>query len=159
VTVIVDFTAIGTPRPQGSKRAFIANGRAVMTETNQAGHRDWRATVQQAAIEAMAGRPPVDGPIETLVTFALPRPGSHPKSRRTWPVKRPDYDKLVRAVNDSLTHVVWRDDSQIVDARVRKVWAHVDVAMAPGVRVVVRTAETTEVASADAGQLQLGVNA
>ena len=158
MTVIADFTAIGTPRPQGSKRAFIANGRAVMTESNKAGHRDWRATVQQAAIEAMAGRPPIDGPLEVLVTFALPRPKSHPKHKRTWPTARPDVDKLVRAVNDSLTHVIWRDDSQIVEQRIRKVWAEIDVPMAPGVRVVVRAAQVITEERAAGGQLQMEVS-
>lgn len=154
--LIVDFTAIGTPKPQGSKRAFVVGGRAVMTESNKAGHADWRATVQQAAIAAMGERPPVDGPLEVLVTFALRRPASHPKTKRTWPTARPDIDKLVRAVNDSCTHVVWRDDAQIVEQRIRKVWAEIDVPMQPGVRIVVRHAVLVD-APASGGQLELEV--
>lgn len=141
MTLVAEFTAIGQPRPQGSKRAFVVNGRAVMTESNKAGHKDWRATVSQAALDAMAGRPPVDGPLAVTVTFALPRPKSHPKGRRTWPVTRPDVDKLVRAVNDSCTHIVWKDDSQIVSMHVAKVWAHVDIDRAPGVHVRVATVD------------------
>lgn len=157
--VIVDFVAIGHPRPQGSKRAFVTNGgRAQIVESNTKGHRDWRATVQQAAVAAMGERPPVDGPLEVLVTFALPRPKSHPKTRRTWPVSRPDVDKLVRAVNDSCTHVVWRDDAQIVELRVRKVWAELDLPMAPGARIVVRhAAVAVGEGPAPAGQLRLEV--
>ena len=137
--LIVDFVAVGLPKPQGSKRAFIAGGRARVVE--QVDNKDWRATVQHAAIEAMAGRPPVEGPVAVTVTFALPRPKSHPKTRRTWPTARPDVDKLVRAVNDSLTHVVWGDDSQIVSMHAAKVWAHIDIPRAPGahVRVVAVT--------------------
>lgn len=121
---VVQFHAAGMPKPQGSKRAFVVGNRAVMTESNKAGHKDWRATVTAEATAAMAHRSPEDGPLRLEVTFYLPRPKSHPKTRRTWPIARPDIDKLVRSIADSLTHVVWRDDSQVVELVARKTWAY-----------------------------------
>lgn len=137
--ITVGFYAHGAPKPQGSKRAFVHNGRAVMTESNKAGHRDWRATVTAAALDAMDGHQLLGGPLRVRLVFALPRPKSHPKTRRTWPIARPDIDKLTRAVLDSCTHVVWRDDSQVVDLHVAKVWAEIDTPSAAGVAVNITT--------------------
>lgn len=133
----VTFAARGIPKPQGSKRAFVANGRAVMTESNKAGHKDWRATVSAAALDAIGDRPLLEGPLAVVITFALPRPKSHPKTRTTWPIARPDVDKLERAILDSCTHIIWRDDSQVVDLRAVKVWAEINVPQPPGVLVTV----------------------
>jgi Holliday junction resolvase RusA-like endonuclease len=44
----------------------------------------------------------------------------------------PDLDKLVRAILDSLTGVVWRDDAQVVDIVARKVYAET-----PGVDIAI----------------------
>lgn len=133
----VEFRAAGMPRPQGSKRGFVnsRNGQVIITESNPKGHRDWRATVAAAAQDAMEGRALLDGPLRVTMTFALPRPKSHPKTRRTWPTTRPDVDKLARAVADSCTHTIWRDDSQIVVLYVSKLWAEVDTPEGPGVAV------------------------
>lgn len=58
------------------------------------------------------------------VVFTFDRPKAAPKSRPCWPTTRSsgDIDKLQRAVFDALTDAgVWRDDSQVVDVRARKV--------------------------------------
>lgn len=39
------------------------------------------------------------------------------------PETRPDADKLLRAVGDALTGVVYRDDAQLTTVVVRKRWA------------------------------------
>ncbi len=136
-TIVADFYARGIPKPQGSKRAFVVNNRAVMTESGGAKHRDWRATVNHAAAARMGDEPPIAGPLRVRLIFFLPRPKSHPKTRRTWPVARPDVDKLARSVADSCTHVVWFDDSQIVWLEARKVWAGIDEPGGAGVRITV----------------------
>jgi hypothetical protein len=38
-------------------------------------------------------------------------------------VKKPDVDKLLRALMDGLTRVVWHDDSQVIYVTVNKVYA------------------------------------
>jgi Holliday junction resolvase RusA-like endonuclease len=46
-----------------------------------------------------------------------------PQDKRHGYPKRPDLDKLVRAVLDSLTGVCYEDDSQVIRLRASKVWA------------------------------------
>jgi hypothetical protein len=52
----------------------------------------------------------------------LPRPKSL-KRTITAHLKKPDLDKLTRAVKDALTLVVWQDDSQVVQMTARKAYA------------------------------------
>lgn len=127
----VSFFVPGTPRPQGSKRAFVAGGRAVMTESSGAKHKDWRAQVAHEAHEAYGDTLLLAGPVTLDVTFVLLRPKSRPKSR-PMPDSAPDTSKLVRAVEDSLTGVVWRDDAQVVELLARKIYGD-----RPGARIVV----------------------
>ena len=125
----VSFTVHGVPVPQGSKRALVhrSTGRAVVIEQGGARHRDWRADVKAAAAEAMPGSGsrsgyplPITGPVGVSICFTVPKPKSAPKTRRTWPDKRPDLDKLVRAVLDAITGEVIADDAQVVLLMVSK---------------------------------------
>jgi crossover junction endodeoxyribonuclease RusA len=114
----------GTPIPQGSTRAFLPKGwkRPIVTADNVK-TRPWRQAIIDASLEQMAGRAPLEGPVELRVMFYLPRPKSAPK-RITEPAKLPDLDKLVRAVGDALTAAgVWRDDGQVVSTLARKAFA------------------------------------
>lgn len=135
----IELRVDGMPRPQGSHVGFVdpRSGRVIVKESSDANHRAWRKSVRFVAEHTMAGRPPFSGPLTVQMTFALPRPKSHPKGRRTWPTKRPDADKLARAVGDALTGAVWVDDSQVVFLGIRKQWALVDTPGPPGVHVVV----------------------
>jgi len=134
----------GTPRPQGSKRAFpVQRGGkpgAVLVDANPS-TAQWRADVTAAAL-ALPGMPPsepVTGPLAVRLVFALPRPRSAPRKRRTWPAGRPDIDKLARAVLDSLTAAgVWRDDGQVCALHVIKDYPGPGVAQTiPGVLITV----------------------
>lgn len=56
------------------------------------------------------------GPVSMTLFFVLKRPQAMSKRKATEPaIKRPDLDKLTRAVFDALTEVVYVDDSQIVE--------------------------------------------
>ena len=110
-------TVIGSPAAQGSKK-HVGNG--VMIESSKK-VRPWRCDVKLAAMDESlrlqkAGEPfMVHGPVNLHVVFTLPKPKSAPKTRRIWPDKKPDIDKLVRCVSDSLTDAgVWEDDARIV---------------------------------------------
>ena len=75
----------------------------------------WRERVALQAAHTMGTATVWTGPVRVQLEFVLPRPTSLPKSKPTpAAVKRPDTDKLVRAVLDALTGVVWGDDSQVV---------------------------------------------
>lgn len=119
----------GRPAPQGSKRHV---GRGILVESSKACG-PWRQTVAVFARQAYDG-PPLDGPLAVRIEFVMPRPANLPKRRATPPMtKKPDTDKLARAILDALTSVVWRDDSQIVDLHPTKRYA--EIGETPGARI------------------------
>jgi Holliday junction resolvase RusA-like endonuclease len=114
----------GIPQPAGSKRAFPfrrANGRLGVRVTDDAKHgKGWRAVCVAEARKAYQG-PPLEGPVEFLVVFTLPRPKT---SKRAYPDVRPDTTKLVRALEDAMTGILWVDDAQITQQEAMKHYAH-----------------------------------
>jgi len=114
----------GLPRPAGSKRVFLvarkgtAERRPVVVDDCATG-RDWRASVQHA-IARQHPAEPLRGPLELALYFTMPRPGSHlgrrglRPSAPPYPARRPDVTKLIRAVEDAATGLLWVDDAQIV---------------------------------------------
>jgi Holliday junction resolvase RusA-like endonuclease len=124
----LNFTVIGTPAPQGSKRHV---GRGVMIESS-AKVKPWREAVKWAALEAgtrSMGWEPLTGPLLVSLSFVLPKPASAPKTRRTWPAKRPDLDKLIRSTFDALGEAgVWVDDAQVIRVLARKSYPNEDSA-------------------------------
>jgi crossover junction endodeoxyribonuclease RusA len=122
----------GRPAPQGSKK-HVGNG--VMLEMSKA-VAPWRTTVAWHAAQAHRTAP-LDGPLRVEFAFVMPRPTSLPKRKATPPhIKRPDLDKLARAVMDALTGVVWRDDSQVNDLHPTKRYAELDEQPGVHIRVV-----------------------
>ena len=118
------FTAYGTPRPQGSAKAFVRGNRAFITSDN-AKLKPYRHTLTQVALEELRRNVP-EGPlcsrgigVEVSITFVLAKPKSKAK-RVTEVVVKPDVDKLCRAVLDSLTGVAYEDDSQVVALTAQK---------------------------------------
>jgi crossover junction endodeoxyribonuclease RusA len=80
-----------------------------------------------------------DGPVRVHLQFVMPRPKSTPKRSTPPAVKKPDLDKLQRAMFDAIGSAgVWRDDSQVTDVVAGKrlaglnetpgVWVRVDAA-------------------------------
>lgn len=122
---MISFFVPGIPKPQGSKRAYVNRhtGKASLVESAGQPLADWRGDVKRFAVDAQADIPPLEGPVEVSLGFYLNRPKSHPKTRETWPVSRPDVDKLARAVIDAMSSVCFHDDSQIVHLTAFKEWA------------------------------------
>ena len=103
----------GRPAPQGSKR-HVGKGRFVEASKYLPA---WRKAVTVAAEEAVQRESwaTVAGPVRLEIVFYLDRPSSISASKRPWPIKPPDIDKLVRGVCDALTDAqVWEDDGQVV---------------------------------------------
>lgn len=113
----IQFDVAGMPVTQGSKRLVNRNtDHAHIIDDNSKTLVPWRASVSHEANLATTqsgGMFLKKTPIRLVLTFVLPRPASDPKRR--FPVTKPDLDKLVRAVKDSLTKVAYWDDSQVVE--------------------------------------------
>jgi crossover junction endodeoxyribonuclease RusA len=130
-TLVVD--VLGDPAPQGSKR-FVGNGRMVESSAKLA---PWRDNVAWRVRESMTAQGWVclDAACVVTATFKLARPVSAPKSR-LWPDRKPDLDKLARAVLDSLVVAgALSDDARVVRLNVAKVYA--DALNPVGVRLEV----------------------
>lgn len=135
----VEFVVRGTPVPQGSKTVYA--GRAV--DANAKKLRPWRRAIATAARDA-AGDVMLEGPVQVVAHFYVPRPKGHYGAGRNagrlrpsaprYPAVKPDLDKLVRALLDGITDGgAWNDDAQVVHIAARKVYAAGD---ASGVTVV-----------------------
>ena len=141
MTARVAFDVAGLPVPQGNLRAGLIAGRArIINSGPKFGPlHAWRGAI---ATEARAATHELlAGPVEVRVTFRLPRPAGHSGKRGllasapAFPVRKPDADKLGRALLDALTGVVFLDDAQVVDLVVRKRYA--DIGQQPGAAVEV----------------------
>lgn len=146
------FFVPGIPQPAGSKKAFVLRkggaytGRAVIVDANDKS-KPWQRSVQATILEFFANEPlqPFDGPIRLIVEFRLPRPKGHYRTGKNaselrpgappFPTTKPDATKLLRGLEDALTGIVWKDDSQIVTQIVRKRYHD-----SPGAAVEIREA-------------------
>lgn len=93
---------------------FVANYLPAKSRAEQ-------GAVKLFAQQAMAGRPPVDGPVELRMTAFMPIPASFSKTKRAAalagdirPVTKPDSSNILKNVEDGMRQVCYRDDSQIV---------------------------------------------
>lgn len=123
-SLMLSFRVYGVAAPQGSTKAYIPRGwkRPIIT-ADSARTKPWRQAVVDAALVAIAGAPPIEGPAHVGMTFFLARPKTATR-RVVEPAKKPDLDKLTRALLDALTTAgVWRDDAQAVSILARKAFA------------------------------------
>lgn len=134
----IEFNVPGTPRPQGSKRHI---GHGVMIESSK--HvKNWRAVASLAALQAMAGAKPIQKPeaVAVHVHFIFERPKKHYNSKGLKAdspglhTQTPDVDKLLRALLDSMTGIVFCDDAQVQVKEAFKFWGEV-----PQTQVLIET--------------------
>lgn len=131
---------LGTPAPKGSGRAILIRGKARHVPSGSNANRDalqaWDGAVRAAAADAIGhvGAPPLVGvAIALAIEFRMARPGSHwgtgkhagrlKPSAPTYPLGKPDSSKLLRATEDSLTGIVWDDDSRVSLHHVDRIYA------------------------------------
>lgn len=112
----------GLPQGKGRPRFVRASGHAF----TPARTRSYESLLQGAAIEAMSGQVPIEGPVSVSVSAYFPVPASWSKSKRAAallgalrPTKKPDADNLLKIL-DSFNAVVWRDDAQVVEGSIAK---------------------------------------
>lgn len=137
----LEIGVFGRPQPAGSKRGFPVkrrDGRVGVAVSDDNPHtKSWQGAVASAGAEAMmraVGPAPElwRGPLGLAVRFRLCRPKGHFGTGRNvgrlrdaapkWHTVKPDATKLLRAIEDGLTGVVWCDDAQIVEQYVAKVY-------------------------------------
>ena len=129
----VDCIPIGKQRPK-----FRKIGNFVQTYTPKKTV-DFEQQVRKAAEKAMGGMGPLETPV-ALYCYVRLLPGrSFPKKRLEACLsglerpKKPDLDNVVKAVQDALNGVIYKDDAQIVSLHATKKYD-----MNPGVEILVK---------------------
>lgn len=131
----IKFIVYGKAQPGGSKRGFPykkkEGGLGVRISDMNPKASSWKHDVISAAMEVCSGEL-LTGPLQVRFTFFIQRPQGHYGTGRnagklkpsapTYPTKRPDVLKLSRPVEDALTGVIWKDDSQIVRESLQKLY-------------------------------------
>lgn len=119
------FVCFCHPEPQGSARGFPIqrqNGKmGVSITSDNRKLKPFRQAIAQTAMLAIDTRPFAAKhiPVRMEIDFYFQKPASAPK-KRLFPVVKPDADKLARSIFDALTGIVFADDAQVIDCRVRK---------------------------------------
>lgn len=139
----VSFTILGEPQGKGRPR-FTKVGSYVKTYTpdKTAAYENLVKLEYESQCKRFRFE---DGEMLDLRIFAyygIPQSASKKKKALMLegairPLKKPDMDNVVKVIADSLNNVAYKDDTQIVDAMVRKFYSDT-----PRVKVVIQTAGT-----------------
>ena len=138
MTFMVTFTVDGTP--VGKQRArYARRGNFVQTYTPEK-TRTYESLIKEKAIEAMGSSEPLETPVTLYLYIRVPMPKSYSKKRieaclngSEQPTKKPDASNVLKSVEDGMNGVVYKDDSQIVNIHVTKVYSS-----EPGVDICVK---------------------
>ncbi|MGF7050396.1 Holliday junction resolvase RusA-like endonuclease [Paenibacillus sp. DS2015] len=123
---MIQFTVYGEPVAQGRPRATQQGGFIKMYDPEKS--RDYKDYVRLAASEH-APAALLEGPIGMMVSVyrsmpkylsKYPEKAAAAERGEILPTSKPDADNYLKGVKDALKGVIWKDDSQVVDAFVRK---------------------------------------
>jgi Holliday junction resolvase RusA-like endonuclease len=124
--LIVTFTVDGNPVPKSRPR-FARRGQFVQTYTD-AKTIDYETHVAMKARQAIGSSEPLKGAITVFLYLRYAVPASYSKKRKEaclsgleFP-KRIDIDNVYKSITDAMNGIVYVDDSQIVEARITKVY-------------------------------------
>ena len=138
MTFMVMYTVYGEPvgkgRPRFAKRgAFVSTYTPLKTKT-------YEDEIRMMAKAAMGSSEPLETPVSLYLYIRVPIPKSCTKKRleaisngSEKPIRKPDGSNILKSVEDGMNSVVYKDDSQIVNIHVTKVYSTL-----PGVDICVK---------------------
>lgn len=150
----ISLFVIGTPRTAGSKKAFRDKAGTVHLTHDGQYTKAWMDKVSWFALKKVGRMCLLNEALLLRLTFYMQRPQAHFGTGRNagvlkeWAIiaehtKKPDLTKLTRAVEDALTGVIWKDDSQVARQETSKQYCDND-GQKPGVLIEVETLERKE---------------
>ena len=96
----------------------------------------YRKAIRNMAIAQMRNQKAekIEGAVNMNIIYAFRRPQSLSKKERseidngkTVPkTTKPDIDNLTKAILDALNGIVWKDDAQVTQIKIQKVWSSKD---------------------------------
>ncbi|MCP2219930.1 MULTISPECIES: RusA family crossover junction endodeoxyribonuclease [Bradyrhizobium] len=108
----------GAPQGKGRARAFVRGGHVGHYTPEKT--RTYEGMIRTAAMQELGSRPPLDEPLEFVLRAVFPVPASWSERKRQQaitgdikPGKKPDLSNVLKAWEDALNGVVYRDDSLI----------------------------------------------
>lgn len=128
MSFMVTFKVDATPIPKGRAR-YVRRGNHISTYTPEK-TRTYEALIKEASIEAMGTSEPLETPVTLYLYIRVPIPKSHSKKKveaclngLDQPIKKPDASNILKSVEDGMNGIVYKDDSQIVNLHVTKVYS------------------------------------
>lgn len=117
----------GEPQAQQRPRARQAGGRVIMYDPPKS--KNYKKFVATMAKQQWP-HDPIESAIALQIDIYRPIPKSISNIRRErkenkeiLPIVRPDASNYAKGIEDALNGIVYKDDSQIVDARIRKFYS------------------------------------
>jgi len=126
--------------PVGKQRArYVKRGNFVQAYTPEK-TRTYETLIRESAKHAMGESEPLETPVSLYLYIRVPIPASATKKRlqaisdgTEKPIRKPDASNILKSVEDGMNSVIYKDDSQIVNIHVTKVYSSV-----PGVDICVK---------------------
>lgn len=133
--------AIEVPgKPVGKGRPRFANGRTYTPRETVLAEQGIRSAWEDVGSPRLP-----DGPVRLRVTIGVERPRAHFKRdgtltteghRHPYPARqKPDVDNVLKMIMDALNSRAWKDDVQVIDGHVLRVWADVAFTLVSAVPV------------------------
>ena len=126
MTLIVTFEVEGDPVPKGRPRV-ARRGQFVQTYTD-AKTIDYETHVAMKARQAIGASEPLKGALTVFLYLRYGVPTSYSKKRKEacllgleYP-KKQDIDNVYKSITDAMQGIVFLNDSQIVEAHIKKVY-------------------------------------
>ena len=127
---ITSFQVLGAPVGKGRPK-FARRGNFVQAYTPTK-TKDYEALVQEAATKAMRGKFAFDGAVQINFGIFIEPPKSWSKKKRAdalngviYPTTKPDWDNIVKGVQDACNGIVFVDDKQIINSSMTKRYAEI----------------------------------
>ena len=118
----------GNPFGKQSVRAVARGGFAKTYMPKETVEYEARCAVEARA--SMAGKEMILGPVAMRVVLHYPIPASWSHRKRSqaisWqirPTVKPDSSNVLKSVEDGFTGIVWKDDAQVVEHTISKVYS------------------------------------
>ena len=122
------FNVTGDPKGKGRPR-FSRFGKFTKVYTDQQ-TLDYETAIGFSAAQAMGSSDPLETPVAVFLYVKLPIPQSYSKKRSEaclsgseHPTKKPDIDNVAKAFLDAMNGIVYKDDTQVIQLHVNKVYA------------------------------------
>ena len=133
----IHFQVEGDPKGKGRPR-FSRAGKFTRVYTDKQ-TLDYEAVIKFFAAQAMGSTDPLETPVSVFLYIRHAVPQSYSKKRTEaclsgleQPCKKPDIDNIAKTFLDGMNGAIFKDDTQVVDLHVKKVYS-----LVPGVDVMV----------------------